>query len=88
MGGGRKQHSKVIWPGFSNAPLPRHTIKLGRNDPCPCGSGKKYKDCHEKQGSSYVEKLVREEEKKRLKELRQALKESGVPWYKRLFYRS
>ena len=20
--------------------------KVGRNDPCPCGSGKKYKDCH------------------------------------------
>jgi uncharacterized protein YecA (UPF0149 family) len=20
--------------------------KLGRNDPCPCGSGKKYKQCH------------------------------------------
>lgn len=21
--------------------------KIGRNDPCPCGSGKKYKDCHQ-----------------------------------------
>ena len=21
------------------------TKKVGRNDPCPCGSGKKYKDC-------------------------------------------
>ena len=20
--------------------------KVGRNDPCPCGSGKKYKQCH------------------------------------------
>ena len=20
--------------------------KIGRNDPCPCGSGKKYKHCH------------------------------------------
>jgi len=20
--------------------------KIGRNDPCPCGSGKKYKQCH------------------------------------------
>jgi Mlc titration factor MtfA (ptsG expression regulator) len=25
--------------------------KLGRNDPCPCGSGKKYKDCHLGQGA-------------------------------------
>lgn len=24
---------------------PRTTIKIGRNDPCPCGSGKKYKKC-------------------------------------------
>ena len=22
--------------------------KVGRNDPCPCGSGKKYKNCHGK----------------------------------------
>jgi uncharacterized protein YecA (UPF0149 family) len=26
------------------APLARRT-KIGRNDPCPCGSGKKYKRC-------------------------------------------
>jgi len=24
----------------------RRVIKVGRNDPCPCGSGKKYKFCH------------------------------------------
>jgi SEC-C motif-containing protein len=24
---------------------PRHVDKVGRNDPCPCGSGKKYKKC-------------------------------------------
>ena len=24
----------------------RNTPKVGRNDPCPCGSGKKYKQCH------------------------------------------
>jgi preprotein translocase subunit SecA len=23
-------------------------LKVGRNDPCPCGSGKKYKACHGK----------------------------------------
>jgi preprotein translocase subunit SecA len=27
---------------------PMHTDKVGRNDPCPCGSGKKYKKCHGK----------------------------------------
>jgi preprotein translocase subunit SecA len=24
----------------------REQEKVGRNDPCPCGSGKKYKKCH------------------------------------------
>ncbi len=27
-------------------PLRRFGQKIGRNDPCPCGSGKKYKQCH------------------------------------------
>jgi len=27
-------------------PVRRKTPKVGRNDPCPCGSGKKYKHCH------------------------------------------
>ncbi len=27
---------------------PVHVQKVGRNDPCPCGSGKKYKNCHGK----------------------------------------
>jgi uncharacterized protein YecA (UPF0149 family) len=27
------------------APYMRSTRKVGRNDPCPCGSGKKYKKC-------------------------------------------
>ena len=29
----------------SNAEPIRSTVKVGRNDPCPCGSGKKYKKC-------------------------------------------
>ena len=28
------------------AQLPKKAKKIGRNDPCPCGSGKKYKRCH------------------------------------------
>ncbi|MCK5126858.1 MAG: preprotein translocase subunit SecA [candidate division Zixibacteria bacterium] len=27
-------------------PIKRDEPKVGRNDPCPCGSGKKYKKCH------------------------------------------
>src|SRR5262249_14459595 len=29
-------------------PVKRYGDKIGRNDPCPCGSGKKYKQCHGK----------------------------------------
>ena len=29
----------------ANVPVQRKTEKVGRNDPCPCGSGKKYKYC-------------------------------------------
>ena len=30
------------------APSVRNEPKVGRNEPCPCGSGKKYKQCHGK----------------------------------------
>lgn len=32
--------------GAGAAPVVRDAPKVGRNDPCPCGSGKKYKQCH------------------------------------------
>jgi hypothetical protein len=83
----QKRYSKVVWPGFSNVTRPRHTAKIGRNEPCPCGSGKKYKDCHERAGSAFLEKLARRQDKERLRELRQRLKEEGVPWYRRFFLR-
>lgn len=31
---------------FKLALEPKEKIKIGRNDPCHCGSGKKYKNCH------------------------------------------
>ena len=33
-------------PARQAAPQKREGPKVGRNDPCPCGSGKKYKKCH------------------------------------------
>jgi preprotein translocase subunit SecA len=33
----RKEEAKAIKRG---------NPRVGRNDPCPCGSGKKYKQCH------------------------------------------
>ena len=32
----------------ANEPIVRRGPKIGRNDPCPCGSGRKYKQCHGK----------------------------------------
>lgn len=34
--------------GTSTATVKRSVPKIGRNDPCSCGSGKKYKNCHGK----------------------------------------
>ncbi len=31
---------------IKSPPIKRDPNKVGRNDPCPCGSGKKYKKCH------------------------------------------
>ena len=33
-------------PSAAAQPFMRAGTKIGRNDPCPCGSGKKYKQCH------------------------------------------
>ncbi len=33
---------------LKNSKTIRNENKVGRNDPCPCGSGKKYKKCHGK----------------------------------------
>ena len=40
-------HKKTPVPRRSGTiTRPKKNIKVGRNDPCPCGSGKKYKQCH------------------------------------------
>lgn len=36
---------KELYKDQRNAHTVRNTVKVGRNDPCPCGSGKKYKKC-------------------------------------------
>ncbi|MBU3694640.1 MAG: hypothetical protein FGM40_07415, partial [Rhodocyclaceae bacterium] len=33
-------------PGVVRREPIRNSEKVGRNDPCPCGSGRKYKHCH------------------------------------------
>ena len=34
--------------GATSAPAGEQVAAVGRNEPCPCGSGKKYKQCHGK----------------------------------------
>jgi preprotein translocase subunit SecA len=31
---------------YPPTPHQREKMRVGRNDPCPCGSGKKFKKCH------------------------------------------
>ena len=43
----RMQAAAAAGQGDKSKPAPVHVEKkVGRNDPCPCGSGKKYKNCH------------------------------------------
>ena len=42
LGNSEKQEAQ------QSAPFVRNQRKIGRNEPCPCGSGKKYKYCHGK----------------------------------------
>jgi len=37
-------------PQSPKAPMTREGPKVGRNEPCPCGSGQKFKNCHGKLG--------------------------------------
>jgi hypothetical protein len=42
--------------GSQEEPPPPPKKKIGRNDPCPCGSGKKFKKCCiKKQGSDLID---------------------------------
>ena len=50
----KKERIKAGLPGEDEQPLPppvepihsdKGKTEIGRNDPCPCGSGKKYKKC-------------------------------------------
>ena len=65
----------------------RSVVRVGRNERCPCGSGKKYKECHLAAGPEFLAKLAQEEHRQQLKAKRQQLKQDGVPWHKRLFAR-
>jgi len=45
----RREQAEMQMVGGGVSEKPQQVIrreKIGRNDPCPCGSGKKYKKCH------------------------------------------
>jgi preprotein translocase subunit SecA len=46
IGAGDPDPAPEIAPPIVQGPIQRDAPKVGRNDPCPCGSGKKYKHCH------------------------------------------
>ncbi len=47
IGGTPEKSASNLVPNIDSKQLPKvnKAVKVGRNDPCPCGSGKKYKDC-------------------------------------------
>ncbi len=47
-GGPIEQKKPAFVPTKVGTPAGKSAGKVGRNDPCPCGSGKKYKKCHGK----------------------------------------
>ncbi len=47
-GSALQQEDAQVKETKENAPFVRPQRKVGRNEPCPCGSGKKYKQCHGK----------------------------------------
>jgi preprotein translocase subunit SecA len=46
--GNNRQPEMPQQPVMPPQPVVRSEQKIGRNDPCPCGSGKKFKQCHGK----------------------------------------
>jgi preprotein translocase subunit SecA len=45
--GADEEAAQLLAAGQPQAnPVVRDAPKVGRNDPCPCGSGKKFKHCH------------------------------------------
>ncbi|MDE2598327.1 MAG: preprotein translocase subunit SecA [Rhodocyclaceae bacterium] len=43
---GAGEEAQASVPAGAPQPVQHHQPKVGRNDPCPCGSGKKFKHCH------------------------------------------
>ena len=53
--GGPRRWPREGEPQAKGETVRRERPKVGRNDPCPCGSGKKYKKCHGKDEEAAAE---------------------------------
>ncbi len=74
---------KAVLASMGSTPQ-RKIVKVGRNETCPCGSGRKYKDCHQSEGDEFLQKLALERDKQRLLHEQEVL---GAPWYRKLLTR-
>lgn len=62
-------HPNLFPPSFT---IIRDQPKIGRNDPCPCGSGKKYKKC-----------CLANEDPKKFSDIRNDLSDKLAEFYKK-----
>ena len=44
-GGTLAKYVRALADAFAGGPIRNPGSRIGRNDPCPCGSGRKYKQC-------------------------------------------
>ena len=48
-----------VWDRLFRRRPPERAAQLGRNDPCWCGSGKKYKKCHYESDQEYFARSLK-----------------------------
>lgn len=61
----KKDLEKLLKSADKEYTRPEPKIKIGRNDPCPCGSGKKYKFCCLNKPKSVLDSIESEQERKK-----------------------
>ncbi|MBR1741615.1 MAG: DUF1186 domain-containing protein [Lachnospiraceae bacterium] len=60
----RKEYERLLREKEKEEKNQKKKGKIGRNDPCPCGSGKKYKHCCLNKPKSLLDQIESEEERK------------------------
>ena len=71
---------QTMFSGLTKNKVPRRSVRIGRNDPCPCGSGRKYKKCcllNPRIASSEEKESVEEDEEDNVRSHTPAITERG-----------